>query len=97
MDRIDLLASLAKDSNVLVDVGCDHGYSLIKAIKYYNVNNAIAIDINEGPLNNCKKNALKYGLNDKIKFILSDGFLELNEEFDTAIISGMGGILIKKK
>ena len=95
MDRIDLLASLAKDSNVLVDVGCDHGYSLIKAIKYYNVNNAIAIDINEGPLNNCKKNALKYGLNDKIKFILSDGFLGLNEEFDTAIISGMGGILIK--
>ena len=32
MDRIELIASLAKDANSLVDCGCDHGYTAIKAL-----------------------------------------------------------------
>ena len=95
MDRIELLASLAKDSNVLLDVGCDHALTIIKAIKYYNVKKAIASDISIGPLMAAKKNIENNNLIDKITIIQSDGLKNINEEFDTLIISGMGGYLIK--
>ena len=54
MDRIELIASLAKDANSLVDCGCDHGYTAIKALKSYNVSHCYLLDINEGPLNNAR-------------------------------------------
>ena len=95
MDRIDLLASLAKNSNILLDVGCDHAYTVIKAIESYNVGRAIASDIANMPLEMAKKNINEAGLNDRIKVLKSDGLKDINDEFDTLIISGMGGVLIK--
>lgn len=94
MDRITLLASLAKDANSLVDVGCDHGYVAIKAIKDFNVKNACLIDINQAPLDNAKKNVVDNKLDDKTCFILSDGLKDYTGECDTLVIAGMGGILI---
>jgi tRNA (adenine22-N1)-methyltransferase len=95
-NRITFLASLAKDSNTLLDVGCDHGLTTIKALKYFNVKNAIASDINPGPLKMAKYNIIKEGLIDRCKIILSDGLKNINDDFDTLIISGMGGLLINK-
>ena len=95
MQRIELLASLAKGSNSLLDLGCDHAYVLIEAIKKYDVKQGIASDISDGPLNLAKENIIKNNLNNDIKIIKSDGFKSINEYFDTAIIAGMGGILIK--
>ncbi len=93
MNRIETLASLTKGSKIICDIGCDHGYVVIEALKSYGVEKAIASDINEGPLNQAKLNAK--GLYDRIDFILSDGFKNITRDFDTAIIAGMGGILIK--
>ena len=95
MNRIDLLASLASDSNILLDVGCDHAYTVITACKNYNVKKAIASDIAEGPLEVAKANIIKSGLEDRIKTIKSDGLKQVEDDFDTLIISGMGGLLIK--
>lgn len=95
MDRIDLLASLAKNSQTLLDIGCDHAFTVIKAIKNYNVKRAIASDINDGPLTQAKNNIINNKLEDKIEIIKSDGFENINTSFDTVIISGMGGLLIK--
>ena len=95
-NRITFLASLAKDSNTLLDVGCDHGLTTIKALKYFNVKNAIASDINPGPLKMAKYNIIEEGLIDRCKIILSDGLKNINDDFDTLIISGMGGLLINK-
>lgn len=94
MKRIELLASLSKGSNILCDVGCDHAYVLIEALNKYNVKSGIACDINEGPLEMAKKNILLNNLEDKIKLILSNGFSNVDCDFDTAIIAGMGGSLI---
>lgn len=96
MDRIELLASLAKDANSLVDCGCDHGYTSIKALKSYNVNHCYLLDINDGPLNNAKANVSKENLLDKCDFILSDGLKEFNDDADVLIVAGMGGLLISK-
>ena len=95
MQRIELLASLAKGSNSLLDLGCDHAYVLIEAIKKYDVKQGIASDISNGPLKMAKDSIIKANLDDKIEIILSDGFQNVNSYFDTCIIAGMGGLLIK--
>ena len=95
MDRINLLASLCKDSNVVCDVGCDHAYVLVKALQEYNCERGIASDINAGPLSAAKDNIKAFNLEDRIDTVLSDGFKSINLYFDTAVIAGMGGNLIK--
>lgn len=94
MNRLELLASLAKDANSLVDCGCDHGYTAIKALKSYNVGFCYLLDINEGPLNNAFENIKKENLLDKCEFILSDGLKEFDNTADVLVIAGMGGVLI---
>ena len=95
MDRIDFIASLTKDSKLLLDIGCDHALTVIKSVKNYNVAHAIASDINDGPLENAKSNIIANGLSNKIDIIKSDGLDNISQNFDTLVISGMGGILIK--
>ena len=95
MNRIELIASLSKDSKSLLDIGCDHAYALIEAVKNYNVKHGIASDINDGPLENAKNNIKLNNLDSVIDVIKSDGLKNINSFFDTIIISGMGGILIK--
>lgn len=94
MNRLKKIASYTKGSHVVCDIGCDHAYALVYAILEYGVQKGIASDIVIGPLNNARKTIEQYHLEDKIQTILSDGFNQIEEHFDTAIISGMGGILI---
>lgn len=94
MNRLDLIASYTKGSKVVCDIGCDHAYALISALKHYGVEKGIAADINEGPLNNAIKSIMSNNLEDQVKAILSNGFDSILDDFDTAIISGMGGKLI---
>ena len=95
MQRIELLASLSEGSNSLLDLGCDHAHVLTLAINKYNVKEGIASDISDGPLKMAKENIIRANLIDKIKIIKSDGFKNINVYFDTCIIAGMGGELIK--
>lgn len=94
MDRLDLLAKLSSNSNTLLDIGCDHGYVMAKALRYYNVNNVIASELTEIQLNNAKKTLFSYNLHSRAKFVVSSGFDNINDTFDTVVIAGMGGILI---
>lgn len=94
MNRIERLAALCAGSQTVCDVGCDHAYVLIQAIKKYGVQHGIACDIAEGPLAMAKKSILASGLSSQIDLCLSDGFSRVKEEFDTAVLAGMGGSLI---
>lgn len=94
MNRLSLLACLSKGSEILCDVGCDHAYVLVDAIKYHGVKRGIAADIGEGPLKIAKETIFNNNLSNKIDVVLSDGFKNINLPFDTAIIAGMGGALI---
>lgn len=94
-NRISELINCIKYSS-LVDVGCDHGYISIDAIKMGYAKTAIATDVNIGPLNKAKANIEEEGLDKKIKTILSNGLRNLPENSgETMIIAGMGGYLIK--
>lgn len=94
MDRLDFIASLTKGVDSVVDCGCDHAYTLINCIKKYDVKKGLGLDINQGPLDQAKKNVLENNLSDKIDLELADGLTSYDKNYDCLIISGMGGSLM---
>ncbi len=94
--RLLKIASLVPQNSVLADVGTDHAYVPVYCILNGICPRAIAMDINEGPLNNAEETVRHYGVCDKVELRLSDGLCKLYaHESDTVVIAGMGGLLIK--
>ena len=96
MNRLEFLASLTEGSKSVLDIGSDHAYTVVYAVNKYHVMSATAADINKGPLLNAKENIHSFNLDNKIDTVLSDGFSNILKSYDTVVISGMGGKLIKE-
>ncbi len=95
LSRKLLLISKLVRGNVVADVGCDHGklciyLALTKNIKLY------ACDVRKKPLEKAKENAKKYGVYEKIDFVLSDGLKNVPSSVDCIVVAGMGGKLIER-
>ena len=94
-NRLLAVAAFVTDGNVLADVGTDHGYIPIYLLQEKRIPRAIAMDINEGPLQRAKEHIDVYGLKDYIETRLSDGVAALTPgEVDTVLVAGMGGGLV---
>ncbi|MCD8003920.1 MAG: class I SAM-dependent methyltransferase [Clostridia bacterium] len=76
----------------LADIGTDHAYLPIFAVLSGKCEYAVASDINNAPLMRAKDNVAAYGLSERIKCVLSDGFEKISG-FTDAAICGMGGEL----
>lgn len=95
--RLTALAEMVTGGNRLADIGTDHGYIPIYLCMEGKIPSAIAMDINEGPLQRAGEHILEYGLSDRIETRLSDGLEKLlPKEAETILIAGMGGGLVKK-
>lgn len=93
--RLKLCAEYVNKGSKIVDIGTDHAYLPIWLAKSGKIEAAIAADLRQGPLQSAYSNIEKYNVSDKVKVRLSDGFANINEdEFDIAILAGMGGNLI---
>lgn len=95
LSRKLLLISKLVKGKFVADVGCDHGklsiyLALNKDIKLY------ACDVRKKPLEKAKENAKKYGVYEKIEFILSDGLQNVPSFVDCVVVAGMGGKLIER-
>ena len=93
-NRLKKIAYYVEDKDNFIDVGCDHAFLSIYLVKNKKISKAIASDINIGPLNIATNNIKKYELEDIIKTKLGDGIEPIEEDINTIIISGMGGITI---
>lgn len=94
-ERLKVAASLISDGNVLADVGTDHGYVPIYLMEQKKIPKAIAMDINQGPLERAKEHIVQYHMEKYIETRLSDGVTALLAgEADTILIAGMGGGLV---
>lgn len=96
MNRIEAIASLVDNDALVVDIGTDHAYLPIYLYENDITKNIVASDISSNALLFAKNNLEKHNLRDKIKLVVSDGFKNLDECFDIAIISGVGTETIKK-
>jgi len=93
--RLRAILSLVGKCEVLSDIGTDHAYIPIEAIRADLCKRAIACDITQGPLGIAAKNISDAGLSDVIETRLGNGLAPLHEdEADCIIIAGMGGMNI---
>ena len=88
--RLQVCAGFVSPGDRVADIGCDHGYLSIYLLKNRIAASAIAADINEMPLQSAKRNALRFGVADRIRFYLSDGVKSIPRDFDTLVCAGMG-------
>ena len=95
--RLQAVAKLVTPTHTMADIGTDHGYLPIYLITERIVERAIAMDVNEGPLDVAKANIAKYQCANKIETRRSDGVTALMaNEAQTIVIAGMGGNLVIK-
>ncbi len=87
-ERLLTIASLVDREDVVIDVGCDHGYLSIYLKENKLCKNVYASDINNNALNNAAYNIEKKNLD--IETFLSDGLNNIPVKFNTAVIAGMG-------
>ena len=88
--RLQVCAGFVAPGDRVADIGCDHGYLSIYLLTQGIARTVIASDINEMPLQSAMRNAEKYGVQDKIRFYLSDGVQNIPHDFDTLVCAGMG-------
>lgn len=90
--RLQCLADKVEKGSIAADVGTDHGYIPAWLIQQGICERVIASDIKSGPLQSAINTAKNAGVDDKIDFRLCAGLDRYaSDEFDVAIIAGMGG------
>ena len=95
-DRLENILELVPGGLACADIGCDHGFMAIELVSRGISPKVIASDLRTGPLERARENIEKAGLSDKISLIISDGFSAIEPgSVRTAVIAGMGGMLIK--
>ena len=89
-NRLLACAEFINPGETVADVGCDHGYLGIHLLTNGIAKGMIASDINEGPLQAARRNARKFGVQDKISFYLCPGVRDVPQDFDVMVCAGMG-------
>ena len=85
------------ETDILCDIGCDHGYLPIYLLQNKKIKKAYACDLRDGPLKTASKNIAAYHMRDAITTVKSDGLRELaSVEFNVISVCGMGGRLISQ-
>ncbi len=94
--RLKQIADRVREDSVVADIGTDHAYIPIYLHQNNKVKKSYACDISKGPLENAVRNIRNYNLEDSIETRLSNGLEKINleDEVDTIIVAGMGGMLI---
>jgi len=93
--RLHTCLQFTRGFNKLADIGTDHAFLPIQAIKEGYVYKAQAIDNKEGPYEIAKSNVEKLGLENKIQVLHSEGLKDIDEDVDVVTINGLGGRVIK--
>ena len=92
--RLEKLKNLMLPGEALLDVGCDHAWLSIAAVRDGVCTRAVASDLRKAPLAAAARHVEEEGLSGRVELLLSDGLSEVREPFGVLCIAGMGGQLI---
>lgn len=91
--RMEQIIKMLSATDVLADIGCDHGKISLAVIEKNIAKKVIATDISSPSLEKTKQLIMKKNLN--IECRLGDGFKPITKgEANAAVIAGMGGLLM---
>lgn len=95
--RLRAAAELVESGSFVADVGTDHAYLPIALCLEGRIRGGVASDINQGPIDRARENIKKYGLEDRLYAVRTDGLDGIGSyEPDCVMILGMGGELIAR-
>ena len=95
--RLETIIERMPASGCIADIGCDHAYVAIEAVRRGRAARALACDVRKGPLQQAAEHILCAGLAGKIETRLSDGLEKVAPgEADTVVVAGMGGPLMER-
>jgi len=93
--RLLAIAERVPHGAAVADIGTDHAYLPVYLIQNSIAGRVIASDVNSGPLDKALRNIKDSGTAQSIELRLGSGLEILSPgEVDTAVITGMGGLLI---
>lgn len=93
--RLTGISDLVRIGRRPADIGCDHAYVPIRLCERNQIDGAVAADVRSAPLAIAAENIRRHGLEGRIVIRQSDGFSNIRAgEIDSALITGMGGMLI---
>ena len=91
--RLDnIIKLIPNDTEILADIGCDHGKIIVSAILTGKAKKGFAVDISKNSLNKAKKLAETVGIYQNIEFICGDGFNNINQNLSVSLDS-LGALL----
>ncbi len=93
--RLQKIYDIVPPCKTACDIGTDHAYIPVCLTLSGKCENAIASDIRKGPVERAKSTVSSYGAEEKVSVRLGGGLETVSEnEAETIIIAGMGGLLI---
>jgi tRNA (adenine22-N1)-methyltransferase len=92
--RLMMIAGKIPKCHTLADIGTDHAYIPIYAVKNQLCEKALAADLREGPLKMALENIRRCGTADKIEIRLGNGLEPIiYNEIDVIVVAGMVDLL----
>jgi tRNA (adenine22-N1)-methyltransferase len=88
--RLAAIKSLVEPGSVVADIGTDHAFVPIALVKEGISPKCYACDVIDGPCKIARTNIENEGLTNYIEVIKSNGFENVPQDIDTAILAGMG-------
>lgn len=100
-ERLEQCIDFVNRGGVCCDIGTDHGKLPCELIRRGISKKCIAADVRKGPLEAAKQNIKRFGYEDKIFAVLSDGLENISacpfaDEISDIVIAGMGGETISE-
>ncbi len=77
-----LLSAVLDERGLLLDMGCGSGFIAINYVASGENKKAVCVDIDEEALEVAKENADEYGFSDRVSFIRSDLFSNVDGNYD---------------
>lgn len=91
-NRLLCCASMLAPGCRAADIGTDHGYLAIYLLQKNIAVSVVAADLREQPLAKARRNARRYDVYDKIRFVCCDGLRAIDpDQIDSVVCAGMGG------
>jgi uncharacterized protein (TIGR03000 family) len=86
-DVVEAMCQLAKigKNDVVYDLGCGDGRMVITAVKKFGARRGVGIDIKEDLVKQCKENAKRAGIEDKVEFRQGD-VLKVSDLADATVV-----------